>query len=70
MCKKTKDQGQNDCNKKREDFTEADGLRDAPLNPIRSMPTTNCLSAMNYKGVYRKAPATPGLLNIKCKILS
>ena len=27
-------------------FPEADGLGDTPLNPISSMPTTKCLSAM------------------------
>ena len=25
---------------------EADGLRDSPINPISSLPSTNCLSAM------------------------
>ena len=46
MQKKTKDYGQNECNKKREDSIEADGLRKTPLNPISSLPTLNCLSAM------------------------
>ena len=43
-----KDKGlvQNDGTKKREDSIEADGLRDTPLNPISSLPTTNCLGVL------------------------
>ena len=40
ICQETKNQGRNDCNKKREDFTEADGLGDTPINPISILPTT------------------------------
>ena len=43
---KDKGLGTNDCNKKRKDFIEADGLRDTPLNCTRSLPTMNRLSAL------------------------
>ena len=43
---KKKKQEQNDCNKKREDSPEADGLRDTNINPISILPTMKCLSAM------------------------
>ena len=36
----------NNCNKKREDSSEADGLGDNPLNPISSPPSINLYSAM------------------------
>ena len=42
----TKNWGQNDCNKKREDYNWADGLGDTLLNPISSPPTTYRLSAL------------------------
>ena len=43
---KDKGLGTTCCNKKRENSIEADGIRDTPLNPISSLPTTNRLSAM------------------------
>ena len=46
ICQETKNQGQNGRNKKREDSTEADGLRDTSLNPISILPTTKCLIAL------------------------
>ena len=41
MCQETKKYEQNDCNNKRADSTEEDGLVDTQLYPIRSLPTTN-----------------------------
>ena len=48
ICQKTKNWGLNDCNNKREDSTEADGLGDTPIKRISSLPTTNRLSAFMY----------------------
>ena len=44
----TKNWGQNDCHKKREDATEAVGLGDTPLNPISILPTKKCLCALQW----------------------
>ena len=43
----------------------------ALLNPVTADPIRRCLCSplMNDKAVYRTAPATPGLLNMKTKIL-
>ena len=46
ICQDTKNLGRNDCNKKREDSTEADGLGDTQLNPNSSLPATKCHCAM------------------------
>ena len=45
-----KEIGTNDCNNKREDSTESDGLGDTQLNPISSLPTTNHNSAVSPVG--------------------
>ena len=36
----------------REDFIVADGLRHTPLNPISSLPTKNCLSALSRSSFF------------------
>ena len=45
ICQETNNWRRNDCNNKREDSTEPDGFGDTPLNPIKSLRTTNHLSA-------------------------
>ena len=42
-------EGPNDCNTKREESTEAYGLRATPLNPISILPTKKCLCALVQK---------------------
>ena len=65
----TKNWEQNYCNKKSEDFTEVDGLRDTPLNPINNLPTTKCVSAVHYAdlGDVQQGKPLPGKASLWVK---
>ena len=64
ICQDTNNWRRNDCNNKREDSTEADGLGVTPLNPIKSLRTTNHLSAsLHHSFTYDK----PNQINLDFK---